>query len=654
MTPSFNGNAATPVWSWQLLIVIGLLVFGGLVFVPGVDGPFVFDDQPNLLSNEYLKIDKLDWGAFQKAAYSSYAGPFKRPIPMASFALNSYFAGGLHGAFWFKVTNIAIHIVNGILLFWFLHLLFARFVVAYPKNFRSLAKNKKRVFWLAGTIALLWLVHPIQLTSVLYVVQRMVSLAALFTLLALICYLIARERLRLKEWRAASTYGIGVVASGFAAVLSKENALVLPFLIVLLELFLFHSEPPFGRLRTLPRRTRQIVAGVAVVATVAAITWVIHHAAAGYAIRDFTMIERLLTEARVLWFYISLIVAPRLTDLGLNHDDIALSTSLVAPWSTLPAVIGIVALIALAFMQRDRFPLLGIGILWFFAAHSLESSVFALEIAHEHRNYLPSVGILLPLVHIADYLWQKTKNQMVPLALMVILTVAVGAVSLVRSDQWSSVHELARFEAMHHPLSARAKAYLATSLAQRGHYEEAMVATRHAAQLDLRDPLYLINMHVISSWSGLELSADERRETEKRLRITGLTPSSFLAIDGIGKCLTDRCASLSKDYARWVQVLLDNPKLQGDRSYLHYLLGRSLTVQGRTEEALAAFDKASRLDSDYLHPRLEAIKLMIETRQTTRAKQALQELRVANSNSRYPLDKEVAAITAEVYERLAD
>ncbi|MCZ7654258.1 MAG: hypothetical protein M5R42_08160 [Rhodocyclaceae bacterium] len=116
---------------------------------------------------------------------------------------------------------------------------------------------------------------------------------------------------------------------------------------------------------------------------------------AGYALRDFSAVERMLTEGRVLWFYLGLILFPRLEALGLYHDDIAVSTGLIAPWTTLLALVGLFGLIWLAWRLRLRMPLTAFGLAWFLIGHGLESTFLPLEIAHEHRNYVPLFGILL-------------------------------------------------------------------------------------------------------------------------------------------------------------------------------------------------------------------------------------------------------------------
>ena len=110
----------------------------------------------------------------------------------------------------------------------------------------------------------------------------------------------------------------------------------------------------------------------------------------GYKFRDFTLPQRMLTELRVVIFYISLLLWPQPSRLNLDHD-FAISYSLVDPLTTLISFAIIIILIAAAILIARREPLLSFGILWFFGNLVIESSVIGLELVFEHRNYLPSM-----------------------------------------------------------------------------------------------------------------------------------------------------------------------------------------------------------------------------------------------------------------------
>ncbi len=152
----------------------GLLIaiFVTTLYWNGFYGEFFFDDEVNILLLEGIQLTELSLHSAYDAMTSGIAGPTGRPIAQLSFALNHYFSG--FDPFAFKATNLAIHLATGLLVY-----LVARHLLA------------STVF--AGFAAMLWLVHPIQLTSILYVVQRMTSLATLFLLAGFYLHMIGRE-----------------------------------------------------------------------------------------------------------------------------------------------------------------------------------------------------------------------------------------------------------------------------------------------------------------------------------------------------------------------------------------------------------------------------------------------------------------------------
>ncbi len=128
--------------------------------------------------------------------------------------------------------------------------------------------------------------------------------------------------------------------------MSKETGILLPLLILAWEVLIRRRETV-----KLDRFARWfiiaigfiIASGLLYVALTKA-QWLLD----GYTSRGFSITERLLTEGRVLWFYIGLIVFPQLASFALHHDDIVLSTGLFSPWTTMPAMLGLAGMALLA------------------------------------------------------------------------------------------------------------------------------------------------------------------------------------------------------------------------------------------------------------------------------------------------------------------
>jgi hypothetical protein len=422
------------------------------VYLPGLPGMFVFDDIANIVQNPALHILELSPGNLLQAMLSSPGGGLMRPLSMLSFALDYYFWG--LSPFAFKFTNILIHLACGLSL----GLVAREILIARAGDLRD-ALPRREIAWLSLGVALLWGVHPLDITAVLYAVQRDTCLAALFSALAMLAYLMGRRREREGRngtWLIWFWTPLAIIAG----ILSKENAALVPLLLLLIEWLVLGFGGPAGRSR---RRTLAfygvflLLPGIGVAALL-----VLHPATlfASYAGRDYGMVQRLLSESRILMDYLSWAVLPDLRQLGLFHDDIAASRDLLEPISTLMSCLAIAALLGLAMAVRKRLPLLSLGILWFFAGHLIESTVLPLELAFEHRNYLPLFGLIFGVTATLYIFARKRGEGRLVVAMLVIGTIAMSAATAVRASDWGSELSFARSEASHHPASPRALAEL--------------------------------------------------------------------------------------------------------------------------------------------------------------------------------------------------
>jgi hypothetical protein len=207
---------------------------------------------------------------------------------------------------------------------------------------------------LAASVAFIWALHPINLTSVLYIVQRMTSLSTLFSLLCLFFYLSARGASSGQNGTKSIIYTIAASVSFILAIYSKENALLIPLFVLLIEALFFSKQPPWSVFNALSSRIK-ILSMIILVALFFAVAWhAFDYAARGFGGRPFTMWERALTESRVVVFYLSLILIPRINGFGLFHDDFTLSTSFIEPVTTLISFIVIAGLIITAFAVRKK------------------------------------------------------------------------------------------------------------------------------------------------------------------------------------------------------------------------------------------------------------------------------------------------------------
>lgn len=482
----FPARAATTIFAVCCIIAIAIT----LAYSAGLHGPFVFDDISNITHNPAIAISNLRPSSLYTAAVSGSSSTLGRPLATLSFAVNYFIAGGLTNTFAFKLVNLVIHIANTALVYWFVLLLLRQAAKTHP------APTAAR--WVPTFTAALWGLHPLNLTSVLYVVQRMTSLSALFVLLGMILFLYGRQRVDEQRRRGMTLilcgWSIGLVF-GTAA---KETAVLILLYIPLTE-YLFFSGAGFRADAAWPLRAFYGFAIVLPLLTL--LVWVLTHpqfVQGPYAVRHFDMTQRLLTEPRVLWFYLHLLFVPDATKFSLYHDDIPISSGLFMPWTTVPAILSLLALAAAALLGRKRHPISSFAVLWFLVGHLLESSFLPLEIAHEHRNYLPVVGPLFAVAYAIGAVLSDRPRAL--FALSATLAVALASVTFLRAQTWASEEQLITTMARYHPRSARAQAMLAELLAIRK--GDLIQARRHyemAAALDPDEATYPIRMCVNST-----------------------------------------------------------------------------------------------------------------------------------------------------------
>ena len=408
------------------------LVFAA--YLPGLAGGFAFDDGHAIVDNHALVVPQWSLTALLDAAFSSpETGLAMRPLAMLSFAANRSLNGP--DPFAFKLTNIAIHALNALLVLALLRQLLPRLAPRAP-----LAAT---AWWCAAA----WAVHPINLTSVLYVVQRMTSLASTFMLAALLIYAHARNR-HLAGHAPWPGWWLMVALCAVLALLTKETAVSLALYLPVLELSVFgwRAAPGLRRFYAVAA----VVGGLTAIAVLVAFPDPIF---GSYRVREFTPSERLLTEARIALDYLRLIVVPVPRGFTLYHDDIELSHGLFDPPATALAFVVLTLMACSALWRRCAF--VTFGCCWFIAGHLLESTVLPLELMHEHRNYLPAIGIIVLLVCAATRLGEQVTSRVLGTAAVTLGLGLLVAVTAIRAAVWCDPAVQLEFEYLHHPRSWR-------------------------------------------------------------------------------------------------------------------------------------------------------------------------------------------------------
>ncbi|MEG2803775.1 hypothetical protein [Stenotrophomonas sp.] len=440
-----NGERDTKLWQqWAGLAVLVAVVLG--VYWPGLTGAFIFDDYSTIVENTRLHVDTLQPSLIWQAATSfDPGGTFgARPLAMATLAAN-HALGGLN-PWGYKLVGLLVHAGNSLLVYLLVSLLLGASTGVTARSRRLVAL----------TVALLWAVHPIQVSSVLYVVQRMETLAATFMLAALICYL--HGRLRQIQGARAWPWLLAAGLLTLTGLLSKETAVLVPVYTLAMELTVLRFAAASSRVQRGWQLLYVAMVAVGLVVFVAMVIpryWTEH-----YLARNFGTAERLLTQLRVLPMYLQQMFLPTPGTLTFYYDNVQPSRGLLQPVTTLLGGLLLAGLLAAALWLRRRAPLFALGVMWFLASHLLTSNVIGLELVFEHRNYLALLGVLLALSDLVLRLPAASRALVVPAAAAALVVTCLG-LTLIRAATWGNPLLLATELAVENRGSARASADLA-------------------------------------------------------------------------------------------------------------------------------------------------------------------------------------------------
>jgi len=524
-----------------LLGLLAVLVLTTAVYWPGLCGGYLFDDFPNITDNTDVHVSSLDWRDWRQAALASPSAELRRPLAMLSFAANYYFTG--LDPLPMKVTNLAIHLLNGILLYGILLMLLGLW-----NERRQDPLTESRIRWLSLGLCGAWLLAPINLSSVLYVVQRMESLAQVFVLAGLWIYLAGRKRML----DGGSRYGAVLAASGLIfgvalGVLCKESAVLLPVYAFLIELTILRFA---ARHRADKRKLWSIFGLLLFIPAAIGLAWLLPRTLppSAYAARPFTLAERLFTEARILVDYATWTLFPHPASLSFYHDDIPISQGWLSPVSTLECAALLLTGLVAAIILRRKLPLLSLGIGWYFAAHLLTATVIPLELVFEHRNYFASIGLLLAVGALLAEIPDEYK--LVRIAVPVLALAAFSSVTLLRAKEWSNPVRFAYAEAALHPTSPRANYELGRILTVTSGYrpdskliEPALQAFELTSRLPGAGAPPLAAMIVVASHAHREVKKEWWLELTKRLAERPSSAEDIGALSSLANCQRSRsCA----------------------------------------------------------------------------------------------------------------
>jgi tetratricopeptide (TPR) repeat protein len=571
-----------PATLLPLLVALLIIALTWWAYAPGLHGPFLFDDFANLPA--LGAIGPIDnWPSFWRYVTSGTADPTGRPLTLLSFLVDAH--NWPAAPYSFKRTNLIIHLLNGALLYPLLTKLGQALAV---DTYRS------RTAALFGTT--LWLLHPLLVSTTLYVVQREAMLPATFVLAGLLIWLHGRDQLMAYKHLSGLLWSVtGLGGFTLLAVLAKATGALLPVYALLIETIALAPRQTFllGHTQRRPyRRMLLLFAAIPTLGLFLYLLWVgMHGVLTGYpASRPWTYAQRLLTEPRVLMDYLSLLWLPRPFSSGLFNDQYI---ALLNPITTLPAIFSVLTLIIGAWSLRQRQPAIALAILFYFAGQLLESTSIPLELYFEHRNYVPALLMFWPLgLWLADKHFLPLPKRM----LMLLLPLGLAVMTHARAEVWGNVHTQALLWAQINPNSARAQANAAQIEVQEGRQSDAIrrLQLLLASQPDqIQLAFNLIDARCMDGGVRPEDIATARLAMERTANLGSLFTNWLQRILPI--VTSGDCHGLAlRDLLNLIDAGLHNAKLEaaGSQQDLIYLRGSIALAQHQPDAAMTEFIRA--------------------------------------------------------------
>jgi tetratricopeptide (TPR) repeat protein len=553
-------------------LLLFLLVF--CVYSNTFNATWHMDDYPNIVENAKLHPPDLNPQSLYQSFFARPGRPDKlhRPAACLTLALNWYW--GADDVSGYHLVNIAIHLLTAMFLYLTILKLFD------SPNLKD--KYQRYSYSISLLATLFWVLNPIQTQAVTYIVQRMAAMAAMFYILSMYFYLNARTNdFPLK--RVFNYFGCGL--SFVLALASKENAATLPLAIILVE-FIFFQDLSRSRIR---KAFVSIIAGSGALIFLAGVSFFFHGdplSFLNYGSRGFSPLQRLMTEPRIVLFYLSQILYPVPTRLSIEHD-VTISTSLLHPWTTLPSILLVLFLIGLGLTLMKKRPILSFAILFFFLNHIIESTIIGLELVFEHRNYLPSLFLFLPVSVAFIKLLHYYRNRNAPMrfilpSFLILLLIGLGSATYIRNLAWLTEKSLWEDAIQKAPERARPVFNLARQYYKRtGQFDVALKLYKKTLDLNSANPEYTRAL----AFNGMANVYNLKKQYQKVIDHLQKSLSAYPEFE-IAEYNLVLALAKKRQWAQATETVSSLLSKHPDRSYYLYLKGALLNQQKKPQEAL--------------------------------------------------------------------
>jgi tetratricopeptide (TPR) repeat protein len=447
-----------------LVLLLGVTL---VIYSQGISGSFYFDDFRPL--GNLANVNNFDSAWLY--VFSEISGPLGRPISMATFLFN--IDDWPNGNRSFLLFNSVLHVFNGLLIFGLSYYIARLYRGAQASN-----------YYLALITCAFWLLLPIHVSTSLIAVQRMAGLSAFFVLSGSLLYLYSlytqntdiENGLPIKN-KAVFLQFIAILLFTVLAMLSKENGILLPAFIFVLEITLLYRVTNIAH----GRKVRIAGSALCLITVLACLAYLAIMRGNDLPGRDFTLVERLLTQPQVLIEYVQLAFFPNINAFTPFHDTYTPITSLFSTYQAMLSMLAICTSFLLAIFMRNKWPLYSFAVLWFLTAHLLESSVISLELYYEHRNYIALFGPCLALVMALFNIPSRYKN--LSIGLIAIYSLMLLVTLCLTTRLWGEQILAAETWFVQKPGSIRASEHLAYLYMKQGKLQQAELVFTKQTQL---------------------------------------------------------------------------------------------------------------------------------------------------------------------------
>jgi tetratricopeptide (TPR) repeat protein len=541
-----------------------LIAAGTIAYINSFRGIFIFDDL-DLPKNLAIQTLWPPWGALFAQANIS------RPLVGLSLAVNYALSG--FDVWSYHLVNLAIHLIAGLLLF--------GIVRRTLLNPRLSSRFGEHSTGLALSIALIWLVHPLQTQSVTYIIQRGESQMGMFYFLTLYCVIRSDQSSRKGLWYGAA------VAAATLGMLSKQIMVTAPIVVLVYD-FLFLS----GSLAQSLRKRWPLYAGLAASWAVLAATIIAapRNPTAGFAVQSISPWDYFKSEFGVIIYYIRLSFWPDPLCLDYAWPK-AVSAGRVLPYAM--AVLALESATAWALWKRKPIAFLGV---WFFGILSVSSTFMPFsDLAFEHRMYL-SLAAVVVLAVLAGYTLMRRaggvrlpagdtrlKSRMAVASLAVALLASILVVLTIRRNaDYGDGVRMWQDAASKRPENARALTNLGEFLAKRGDLNQAVQAFSQAVKVN---PDYALAHENLGMALVQENKPDEA--IDQLSSAIQIDPTSYDGYTRLGAALASkqRFDEAEAAFSKALAIVPDYAPALAN-------LGFAQERQGKTEDALNSLNKA--------------------------------------------------------------